>query len=337
MQQKPKVAIYWLGACAGCDEAIVDLNESDSCVTEPSILFCGRWPWTLSMTTFRSMEGRGDRPEHPDGFGEKFRPPGDGGVVAKEIPTGPGPWHMRLLRREPGACKLQHQRRYIQLGLPGCAHGRQSKRGFSSTRDRTRRRESSPFRMFFEHVYTLDQIIDVDYFLPGCPPPPDLITNAINSVLTGDLPPKGSTLAPRKALCDTCPRNKRKPSAWRSGRFKRIHEVETDPETVSWPRESSALAQRPAPGAGRAASGSMSPARLFRPGSRRRGVRTQVLVHADLLALRWIRMRTSRKRSIRSTILPDICTALPSPHPFWEEEARRNAWRIEHDCEKDHH
>ena len=27
MAEKPKVAIYWLASCAGCDEAIVDLNE----------------------------------------------------------------------------------------------------------------------------------------------------------------------------------------------------------------------------------------------------------------------------------------------------------------------
>ena len=28
MADKPKVAIYWLTACGGCDEAIVDLNEA---------------------------------------------------------------------------------------------------------------------------------------------------------------------------------------------------------------------------------------------------------------------------------------------------------------------
>src|SRR4030042_4552514 len=28
MADKPKVAVYWLGACAGCDESIVDLNET---------------------------------------------------------------------------------------------------------------------------------------------------------------------------------------------------------------------------------------------------------------------------------------------------------------------
>ncbi len=27
MIAKPKAAVYWLGACGGCDETIVDLNE----------------------------------------------------------------------------------------------------------------------------------------------------------------------------------------------------------------------------------------------------------------------------------------------------------------------
>jgi F420-non-reducing hydrogenase small subunit len=56
---------------------------------------------------------------------------------------------------------------------------------------------------FFDHVYTLGQVIDVDYYLPGCPPPPDLIATAFKAVLSGDLPPKGSTIGPRRALCDT--------------------------------------------------------------------------------------------------------------------------------------
>jgi F420-non-reducing hydrogenase small subunit len=84
---------------------------------------------------------------------------------------------------------------------------------------------------FYEQVFALNQVIDVDYYLPGCPPPPDLIANAVNAVLEGKLPPKGSTLAPHKALCDTCKRNETKPDKISIKDIKRIHEVEASPDT----------------------------------------------------------------------------------------------------------
>jgi len=84
---------------------------------------------------------------------------------------------------------------------------------------------------FYEQVFALRQIIDVDYYLPGCPPPPDLIANAVNAVLEGKLPPKGATLAPQKALCDTCKRNVTKPAKIEIKDIKRIHEIEASPDT----------------------------------------------------------------------------------------------------------
>ena len=50
-------------------------------------------------------------------------------------------------------------------------------------------------------------------------------------MLEGKLPPKGSTLAPHKALCDTCKRNSSKPDKIALKDIKRIHEVEADPNT----------------------------------------------------------------------------------------------------------
>ena len=45
MADKPKVAIYGLGACAGCDEAIIDLNEAILQVTDAVDIVL----WPLAM------------------------------------------------------------------------------------------------------------------------------------------------------------------------------------------------------------------------------------------------------------------------------------------------
>jgi F420-non-reducing hydrogenase small subunit len=83
---------------------------------------------------------------------------------------------------------------------------------------------------FYDTVKTLDQTIPVDYYLPGCPPPPDLILNAINAILEGKLPEKGAVLAPNKALCDSCPRKDSKPEKLSIKEIKRPWQIVIDPE-----------------------------------------------------------------------------------------------------------
>jgi len=78
-------------------------------------------------------------------------------------------------------------------------------------------------------VRTLDQVIDVDYYLPGCAPSPKLLAAAVQALLKGELPPKGSVLAPDVALCDECPRKESKPTELSFREFKRPHEVIADP------------------------------------------------------------------------------------------------------------
>ena len=43
---------------------------------------------------------------------------------------------------------------------------------------------------FHDTVKPLDEVVDVDYYIPGCPPPPELIKNAITAILEGKLPPR---------------------------------------------------------------------------------------------------------------------------------------------------
>jgi F420-non-reducing hydrogenase small subunit len=83
---------------------------------------------------------------------------------------------------------------------------------------------------FYDTVRTLDQCIDVDYYLPGCPPPSNLVWDAVVAILEGKLPDKGAVLSPNKALCDACARNETKPDEFTIEEFRRVATSTPDPE-----------------------------------------------------------------------------------------------------------
>ena len=80
---------------------------------------------------------------------------------------------------------------------------------------------------FFETVKTLAQVVDVDYFMPGCPPEPHQIWTVVEAILSGNpLPPKGSTLgAGRSTVCQECVREREDKKV---PRFYRTYEIVPD-------------------------------------------------------------------------------------------------------------
>jgi len=230
MVAKPKVAICWLGGCGGCDEAVVDLNEAILQVTAAvDVIF---WPVAVDFK-YHHLEAMKD------------------GEIALAIVNG----HIRNSEQEEVARMLRKKSQLVLAfgacacfgGTPGMANFRTKedifnwvyrdaptvvnpKGNYPQPKSKVDGKELA-LPEFYEQVFALKQIIDVDYYLPGCPPPPDLIANAVNAVLEGKLPPKGATLAPHKALCDTCKRNETKPDKISIKDIKRIHEVEASPDT----------------------------------------------------------------------------------------------------------
>lgn len=86
---------------------------------------------------------------------------------------------------------------------------------------------------FYNTVKALDQVVDVDYYLPGCPPEPPQIW-AVLQVIVGaltagePLPPAGAIIgAGHKAVCDECDREKRDMTI---ERFYRPYELDPDPD-----------------------------------------------------------------------------------------------------------
>lgn len=85
----------------------------------------------------------------------------------------------------------------------------------------------------FPIVRTLDQVVDVDYYMPGCPPESHQIAAVLDLVIQvvqgkAQLPAKGSVIgAGNSTVCDEC---KRKRNVKLIKEFKRIQETKLDPE-----------------------------------------------------------------------------------------------------------
>jgi F420-non-reducing hydrogenase small subunit len=83
---------------------------------------------------------------------------------------------------------------------------------------------------FQPRLRTLAQTVEVDYFMPGCPPVVDQVWKVFQAALSGALPEKGAVIgADPKTNCDVCPRQKGS-SGVRIEAFRRPHEVELDPD-----------------------------------------------------------------------------------------------------------
>ena len=59
-----------------------------------------------------------------------------------------------------------------------------------------------------DRVYAVDEVVDVDAYLPGCPTSPDLIVEALTAVLEGK-----PFFLPERSVCDECPTTREKKAA----------------------------------------------------------------------------------------------------------------------------
>jgi len=226
---KPKVAFYWCASCGGCEETVVDLNEDLLKVADAVDIVL--WPVAMDFKR-KDIEALND--------GEIAVSFINGSVRLEEQEE-----MVNLLRRKSG----------LVVAFGACAHlgGIPGLGNFYSREEIFQRaykevptvdnpqgitpQEKTAIDVgeltlpeFYDTVKTLDQTIPVDYYLPGCPPPPDSVMSAVNAILTGQLPEKGAVLAPDKALCDTCPRKDTKPEKISITEVKRPWQIKIDPE-----------------------------------------------------------------------------------------------------------
>jgi F420-non-reducing hydrogenase small subunit len=226
---KPKVAFYWCASCGGCEEAVVDLNEDILRVVDAvDIVF---WPVALDFK-YKDVEALEDGEITASFINGSIR-----NSEQEEI--------AKLLRRKSKVVVAFGSCSHLG-GIPGLANFSEREDIFASSY-RTSPSTVNPsgslpqtsttvpegeltLPELHDTVKTLDQVIDVDYYIPGCAPPADIVMNALTALLEGNLPEKGSVLAPDKALCSECPRGESKPDKLVMKDVKRVHEIIPDPE-----------------------------------------------------------------------------------------------------------
>jgi len=228
-QDKPKLkmAIYWGAGCGGCCVSVLDVHEKlFDVVAAADLVF---WPIALDIK-YKDVESM------PNGFIDLTL--FNGAVRNSENE------HMARLLRQKSKILVAYGSCAHLGGIPGLANLTNKNELFNRIYLET---ESTlnpdgiipgnhtnvpegelELPEFYNDVRALDQVVDVDYYLPGCPPQTERLVEVFMAIINSDeLPPNGSVVgAWEKTLCDECKRNKTDQKVIR--KFLRPWEIQDD-------------------------------------------------------------------------------------------------------------
>jgi len=232
MSGKPKFAMYWAASCGGCEISVLNIHEKILDVDANfDVVF---WPVAIDAKV-KDVEALPDKSILLTLF--------NGGMRNKDNEE-----MAHLMRR-----KSQILVAFGSCANEGCIPGLANLSSVQSLLDtanstittdnpesiRPQWRTTVPEgEIFLPEILpvlkTLDQVVDVDYYMPGCPPEAHQIGAVVDlvvQVLQGkaSLPPKGSVIgAGLSTVCDECPRTRNVKAI---KKFVRIQDVAViDPE-----------------------------------------------------------------------------------------------------------
>jgi F420-non-reducing hydrogenase small subunit len=228
-QAKPKLALYWAASCGGCEISFVELGLR--LIQASELVDIVLWPCIMDFK-YSDVEALKD--------GEITATFFNGAIRNSESE------HIAKLLRAKSQVLVAFGSCSHTGGIPGLANFYDKASIFERVYDtapsvdedsrgtypkvRTKVPEGEiEIPKFYDKVKTLAQTVDVDYFMPGCPPVVEQIWTVLNVLLAGQLPAKGAVVgADAKTNCDVCPREKGG-SSQRVSEWKRPHQVELDP------------------------------------------------------------------------------------------------------------
>ena len=229
-KQKPKFAMYWAASCGGCEIAVLNIHEKILEVDENfEVVF---WP-VATDAKYKDVEAMQD--------GEILLTLFNGGIRNEENE------HMAQLLRKKSQLLVAFGSCANEGCIPALANLSTREEIFdtvyatSSTENpdsvRPRFKFEAPEGLLSIPVFnpvlrTLDQVVDVDYHIPGCPPESHQIAAVIDVVLAvlagrAELPPKGVVLGiGTSTVCDECGRTRNVKKLSGFHRIQEMHSID---------------------------------------------------------------------------------------------------------------
>ncbi len=209
---KPKFAMYWAASCGGCEIAVLNINEK---ILEVDANFeIAFWPVAIDAK-YKDVEALPDKSILLTLF--------NGGIRNDENEE-----IAHLLRRKsqilvafgscacegciPGLANLSSPEQVLSTAFNTLST--ENPQGLWPVYDFPMPEGNIKIPEFNRVLRTLDQVVPVDYYMPGCPPESHQIAAVVDlviKVLHGEasLPPTGTTIgAGGSTVCDDCPRTR---------------------------------------------------------------------------------------------------------------------------------
>lgn len=228
---KPKFAMYWAASCGGCEIAVLNIHEKILDVDANfEVVF---WPVAMDAK-YKDVEAMQDGSILLTLFNGAIRNDENEHIA-------------KLLRRKskllvafgscanegcmPALANLYNLDDLIEtVYTTGSTVNPENIRPQPST---TVQEGELHIPTMYPYVRTLDQVVPVDYYIPGCPPESHQIAAVIDTVIAvlegkAELPPTGTVLgAGGSTVCDECTRKR---DVKTIKKFNRIQDVRLDSE-----------------------------------------------------------------------------------------------------------
>lgn len=224
---KLKIALYWAASCGGCDIALLQIGDKLLKLAEAAdIVF---WPIAIDAK-YKDVEAMPDKSIDACLF--------NGAIRTSEQE------HIAKMLREKSKIMIAYGACAYEGGIPGLANlfNREMifERAYIETESTDNTEKIFPqtsvqvpegeltLPVFYDTVKTLRQTVDVDYVIPGCPPEEKTTWLALEALIEGNLPPKGTVIShSAKSVCDDC---SRKRDVKKINKIYRNYEIIPDPE-----------------------------------------------------------------------------------------------------------